>query len=147
MHQAVMAEVTTMDLFIAAAAVADYAPETAPQKLKKSSEAMVLSLQRTPDILTEVASLPNRPYTVGFAAETENLEAHARHKLLSKHLDLIAANQVGEGLGFDVDDNALLVLWPEGHQYLEKAPKRRLAERLISLIADHYHAKHSAQIA
>jgi phosphopantothenoylcysteine decarboxylase / phosphopantothenate---cysteine ligase len=144
MHEAVMDEVAGMDLLIAAAAVADYAPETAPQKLKKSSQTIALSLHRTPDILAEVASLPSRPFTVGFAAETENLEAHARQKLLAKNLDLIAANQVGEGLGFDTDDNALLVLWAHGHQHLDKAPKRRLAERLISLIADHYHAKHSA---
>lgn len=147
MHKAVMKEVAQADLFIAAAAVADYAPETAPQKLKKSAEAMALHLHRTPDILADVASLSNRPFTVGFAAETEHLEAHAREKLLAKNLDLIAANQVGEGLGFDVDDNALLVLWATGHQHLDRAPKRRLAEHLISLIAHHYHAKHSASIA
>lgn len=144
MHEAVMAEVNQCDLFIAAAAVADYAPEIAPQKLKKSSAEMALSLHRTPDILAEVAALPKRPFTVGFAAETENLEAHAREKLVAKNLDLIAANQVGEGLGFDVDDNALLVLWAEGHLHLDRAPKRRLAENLISLIAEHYHAKHPA---
>lgn len=144
MYQAVMQEVDQIDLFIAAAAVADYAPETAPQKLKKSSSALSLSLYRTPDILAEVAALGDRPFTVGFAAETEDLEAHAREKLIAKNLDLIAANHVGEGLGFDVDDNALLVLWATGQQQLEKAPKQRLAERLISLIADHYHAKHPA---
>jgi phosphopantothenoylcysteine decarboxylase/phosphopantothenate--cysteine ligase len=144
MHEAVMAEVNQCDLFIAAAAVADYAPEIASQKLKKSSAEMALSLHRTPDILAEVAALPKRPFTVGFAAETENLEAHAREKLVAKNLDLIAANQVGEGLGFGVDDNALLVLWAEGHLHLDRAPKRRLAENLISLIAEHYHAKHPA---
>lgn len=144
MHQAVMAEVTHSDLFIAAAAVADYAPETAPQKLKKSSTEMALSLHRTPDILAEVSALPDRPFTVGFAAETEDLEAHARQKLITKNLDLIAANQVGDGLGFEVEDNALLVLWAHGQQHLDKAPKRHLAEQLISLIADHYHAKHPA---
>ncbi len=144
MHQAVMAEVTHSDLFIAAAAVADYAPETAPQKLKKTSTEMALSLHRTPDILAEVSALPDRPFTVGFAAETEDLEAHARQKLITKNLDLIAANQVGDGLGFEVEDNALLVLWAHGQQHLDKAPKRHLAEQLISLIADHYHAKHPA---
>ena len=144
MHEAVMAEVNQCDLFIAAAAVADYAPEIAPQKLKKSSAEMALSLHRTPDILAEVAALAKRPFTVGFAAETENIEAHAREKLVAKNLDLIAANQVGEGLGFEVDENALLVLWAEGQIHLDRAPKRLLAENLISLIAEHYHAKHPA---
>lgn len=144
MREAVMSEIERVDLFIGAAAVADYAPQTAPEKLKKSSATMALQLHRTPDILAEVAALPHRPFTVGFAAETEALEAHARQKLFTKNLDLIAANQVGDGLGFDVEENALLVLWADGQQPLDKAPKRRLAERLISLIADHYHAKHPA---
>lgn len=144
MHQAVMGEIDRVDLFIAAAAVADYAPKSAPEKLKKSSATMALDLHRTPDILAEVAALAHRPFTVGFAAETEALEVHARQKLTTKKLDLIAANQVGDGVGFEVDDNALLVLWANGHQQLDKAPKPRLAERLISLIADHYHAKHPA---
>lgn len=147
MHHAVMSEIDRIDLFIAAAAVADYAPEAAPEKLKKSSEILALNLHRTPDILAEVAALPKRPFTVGFAAETEALETNARKKLMTKSLDLIAANPVGQGLGFEVDDNALLVLWADGQKQLDKAPKRHLAERLISLIADHYHAKHSAQIA
>ena len=144
MHEAVMGEIDQVDLFIGAAAVADYAPEPLKEKLKKSAVTLSLNLSRTPDILAEVAQLPRRPFTVGFAAETERLEVHAREKLRTKNLDLIAANQVGKDLGFDVDENALLVLWADGQQQLDKAPKRSLAQRLISLIADHYHAKHPA---
>lgn len=145
MHDAVMQAVEQTDIFIGTAAVADYAPEPLAQKMKKSTAELHLALQKTPDILATVAARKDRPFTVGFAAETEALETYARRKLVEKDLDLIAANQVGQGLGFDTEDNALLVLWPEGQKQLSRAPKRLLANQLISLIADHYHAKHPAQ--
>ena len=145
MHDAVMQAVEQTDIFIGTAAVADYAPEPLAQKMKKSTAELHLALQKTPDILATVAAGKDRPFTVGFAAETEALETYARQKLVEKDLDLIAANQVGQGLGFDTEDNALLVLWPEGQKQLSRAPKRLLANQLISLIADHYHAKHPAQ--
>jgi phosphopantothenoylcysteine decarboxylase / phosphopantothenate---cysteine ligase len=145
MHDAVMQAVGQTDIFIGTAAVADYAPEPLAQKLKKTTAELHLALQKTPDILATVAARKDRPFTVGFAAETEALETYARRKLVEKDLDLIAANQVGQGLGFDTEDNALLVLWPEGQKQLSRAPKRLLANQLISLIADHYHAKHPAQ--
>jgi len=145
MHEAVMSALPGTDIFIGAAAVADYAPEAAPEKIKKAGGTMDLALFPTRDILTEVANQIERPFTVGFAAETEQLEAHALAKLNQKKLDLIAANTVGKGLGFEVEDNALLILWNGGRQSLERAPKRQLADQLISLIADHYHAKHPAQ--
>ena len=145
MHDAVMQAVGQTDIFIGTAAVADYAPEPLAQKMKKSTAELQLALQKTPDILATVAAGKDRPFTIGFAAETEALETYARQKLVEKDLDLIAANQVGQGLGFDTEDNALLVLWAQGQKQLSRAPKRLLANQLISLIADHYHAKHPAQ--
>ena len=97
---------------------------------------MALQLRRAPDILASVAALPPgaRPFTVGFAAETCDLERHARDKLVRKKLDLIAANQVGRGKGFDRDDNELLVLWSDGSERLALQDKHRLASALIDLI-------------
>ena len=140
MHKAVMQRIADTDIFIAAAAVADYAPaKSAPQKIKKQGKAkLALSLQKTPDILAEVARKARRPYTVGFAAETEQLEKHAREKLDKKHLDLVAANWVGRGRGFDRDDNALSVYWQGGGQELGQASKLDLARHLIRLIAHRY---------
>ena len=96
------------DIFIAAAAVADYrCKQIAEQKIKKDETVMSLKLEKNPDILAQVSSLPAPPFTVGFAAETEKLEQHAREKLQRKRLDMIAANQVGNGKGFESDENAL----------------------------------------
>ncbi|HEU5397923.1 MAG TPA: bifunctional phosphopantothenoylcysteine decarboxylase/phosphopantothenate--cysteine ligase CoaBC [Gammaproteobacteria bacterium] len=138
MHAAVMREVGHAHIFVAAAAVADYAPgKRANQKIKKlSTTKLALSMQKTPDILAEVARRRQRPYTVGFAAETEQLEKHAREKLDKKHLDLVAANLVGGGRGFDRDDNALTVYWKGGAEELGQASKLDLARRLVKLIAD-----------
>lgn len=142
MQAAVIREIASADIFIAAAAVADYAPaEIASQKIRKHSEVLRLDLDRTPDILAEVAARVPRPFIVGFSAETEKLEAHAREKLEKKRLDLIAANWVGAGRGFDRDDNALMVYWRDGAAELGTASKLELARRLVALIADHY-ARH-----
>jgi phosphopantothenoylcysteine decarboxylase/phosphopantothenate--cysteine ligase len=142
MHAAVMQRIADSDIFIAAAAVADYAPaESAPQKIKKRGETLDLSLQKTPDILAEVALRLPRPFTVGFAAETEELERHAREKLENKRLDLMAANWVGQGRGFDRDDNALTVFWRDGAADLGQAPKLELARRLIRFVAERYSKK------
>ena len=106
-------------------------------KLKKASRdsGLELSLVQNPDILAEVAALEPRPFVVGFAAETEQVEAHARAKLERKRLDLIAANEVGAGLGFESADNALLLLWPDGREVLERTGKAELARALVSRIA------------
>jgi phosphopantothenoylcysteine decarboxylase/phosphopantothenate--cysteine ligase len=145
MYGAVLGRAGDADIYIGAAAVADYAPaEAEPQKIKKNMETLTLSLRKTRDILAAVAALEQRPFTVGFAAETEALEANARGKLAGKRLDLVAANQVGGGLGFEADDNALYVCWPGGDTRLPVAPKRVLAGRLLELIAERYHARHSA---
>ncbi|MHB8405321.1 MAG: bifunctional phosphopantothenoylcysteine decarboxylase/phosphopantothenate--cysteine ligase CoaBC [Gammaproteobacteria bacterium] len=139
MHAAVMREVAKTEIFIAAAAVADYAPtEVAREKIKKRGNSLELKLAKTPDILAEVAARVPRPFTVGFAAETQRLETHARAKLVSKRLDMIAANWVGRGRGFDRNDNVLAVYWKDGAAELGTGQKLELARQLIQLVAEHY---------
>lgn len=139
MYAQVMARVADCDVFIGAAAVADYTPVTAAgQKIKKHRDRLQLELVRTPDILAAVAGHRPRPFTVGFAAETEQVREYARDKLARKGLDLIAANPVGPGQGFDRDDNTLWVSWPGGERDLGTASKRELARRLITLIGERY---------
>jgi len=142
MRQAVMERVAGTDIFIAAAAVADYRPRRAATgKIKKTAGEMTLLLDRNPDILAAVAALPDGPFTVGFAAETGNVEGHAAEKLHAKGLDMIAANEVGPGTGFEVDDNALHVLWEGGSARLARTRKERLARQLVELVASRYHDK------
>ncbi|MCC7199668.1 MAG: bifunctional phosphopantothenoylcysteine decarboxylase/phosphopantothenate--cysteine ligase CoaBC [Gammaproteobacteria bacterium] len=137
MHAAVHAEIGDADVFIGSAAVADYTPQSvSAQKIKKRDDSMRLELVKAPDILASVAALARRPFVVGFAAETERVEEHARDKLVRKRLDLIAANQVGEGLAFDREDNALTVLWDGGRQELGSCNKLDLARRLVAHIAE-----------
>lgn len=145
MHKAVQTHIDGQDIFIATAAVADYRPrEIHDQKIKKSEENLHIHLTRNADILAEVAALDNGPFTVGFAAETQDLEHHARHKLASKKLNMIAANHVataqinGEDIGFNSAYNALDVFWANGHRKLDRARKTELAKQLIQLIAEHY---------
>ncbi|MGL6223330.1 MAG: bifunctional phosphopantothenoylcysteine decarboxylase/phosphopantothenate--cysteine ligase CoaBC [Steroidobacteraceae bacterium] len=139
MMNAVQAEIADTDIFIAAAAVSDYRMrEIAAHKIKKTSDELSLQLSRTPDILATVAAGSPRPFVVGFAAETQNVERNALAKLEGKKLDMIAANQVGEGLAFDCDDNALTVYWAGGKRELERAPKCQLAGSLIDVIAERF---------
>lgn len=146
MHQAILDRAAGHDVFISTAAVADYRPGLqAIHKLKKQAGDMQLALVPTPDILTAVANLPQRPFIVGFAAETERLEEYALAKLRNKKIDMIAANQVGPNLGFDVDDNALEVIWEGGRASLEMQHKDRLARALIALITERLHAKSSTE--
>ncbi|QYJ78562.1 bifunctional phosphopantothenoylcysteine decarboxylase/phosphopantothenate--cysteine ligase CoaBC [Shewanella acanthi] len=136
MLNAVMDIIDKKDIFIGCAAVADYrVSDVASSKIKKSSEEMQLALVRNPDILATVASLPNRPFVVGFAAETNDVETYARDKLKRKNLDMIAANDVSvAGLGFNADANALRVFWPQGNQDFPATDKLTLAQQLLSLI-------------
>ena len=126
------------DLFIATAAVADYRPETcAGDKIKKTEGAMALALVRNPDTLATVAGRPDKPFTVGFAAETRDVEHYARDKMSRKNLDMIVANDVSEpGLGFNSDSNAVTVFWPDGSCAFPAAEKTVLARELIELIAE-----------
>ncbi|MDX1268277.1 MAG: bifunctional phosphopantothenoylcysteine decarboxylase/phosphopantothenate--cysteine ligase CoaBC, partial [Oceanisphaera sp.] len=145
MHAAVMAGIDTQQIFIACAAVADYAPKTvASHKIKKTAaDTMVIELTKNPDIVASVAALPNKPFTVGFAAETRDVEKYARDKLSRKKLDMIAANNVAmTGQGFNSDDNALTVFWSTGQTELPLAGKTDLARHLLTLIAEKYHDIH-----
>ena len=127
------------DIFIAAAAVSDYRPvQVSTEKIKKTSDSLMLALSRTTDILATVAAGAARPFVVGFAAETQNVERNALAKLEGKNLDMIAANQVGEGLAFDQDDNALTVYWRGGRRELKRAEKSQIAAELIALIAERF---------
>lgn len=129
------------DIFIAAAAVADYRPAIiVEQKIKKNDAAMSLKLVRCPDILASVAALEAAPFTIGFAAETENVLSYARGKLEKKKLDLIVANRVGRDCGFDRDDNAATVLWNNGEKSFPTCSKVDLARALIELAAEHFYA-------
>lgn len=146
MYRQVMARVGECDVFIGAAAVADYTPvRPAAAKLKKDQARITLELVRTPDILAAVAAASPRPFTVGFAAETERLHDYARAKLERKRLDMIAANRVGPGRGFETEDNALWVLWPGGERDLGRASKLELARRLIELISERYGQENRAE--
>jgi phosphopantothenoylcysteine decarboxylase/phosphopantothenate--cysteine ligase len=127
------------DVFVATAAVADYRPESqAANKIKKSSESMNLSLVRNPDTLASVAARPDAPFTVGFAAETSDVEHYATDKMRRKKLDMIVANDVSSpGLGFNSDRNAVTVFWPQGQTSIGPDTKLAIAERLVALIAQH----------
>ena len=131
---------TGCDVFIATAAVADYRPTvTADHKIKKSTEEIHLTLVKNPDIVASVAEHNKRPFTVGFAAETQDVMAYAQGKLVNKKLDMIATNDVsGSNVGFNSDNNALTVIWPGGHKVLPLASKTQIAKQLIELIAIRY---------
>jgi phosphopantothenoylcysteine decarboxylase/phosphopantothenate--cysteine ligase len=140
MLEAVMSQVAGHDVFISVAAVADYKLETvSDQKIKKCDDQMQLSLVRNPDILKRVSTLKNRPFCLGFAAETQNMEIHARGKLKRKQLDMIAANDVGQADNpvFGSDTNSLNVYWPEnnGHQHIPPGSKHEVAKALLAILA------------
>ena len=145
MLDTVLVEVGDSDIFISTAAVADYRPKQVnDNKIKKSKhDALQLELVLTQDILSTVTTLESKPFVVGFAAETEHIANYAQDKLQRKNLDMIAANQVGDGLGFSVDDNALHVFWSQGEQVLPLASKTQLARDLMTLIIEQYNAKNS----
>ncbi len=140
MYDAVMQYIEHADIFIATAAVADYRPQQqAEQKIKKTKDVMSIELSKTTDILASVGHLQNKPFTVGFAAETHDVETYAKDKMARKNLDMIAANLVGvENAGFESDNNALTVYWDKGQQDLPHGAKTKLAYHLVELIAQCY---------
>jgi phosphopantothenoylcysteine decarboxylase/phosphopantothenate--cysteine ligase len=146
MFDAVLANAPDCDIYIGAAAVADYTPLTVqPQKIKKQDQQSTIILQKTQDILATVAKLDKRPFTIGFAAETDNLESYALGKLHEKNLDMIAANWVGrEQGGFDSEQNALQVFWHTGQKNLSMMDKTQLAEQFILLCAERFNEKNTA---
>ena len=147
MHEAVIARMGACDIYIGAAAVADYRPvRIEERKIKKQHDHNIITLEQNPDIIATVASLPNKPFVVGFAAETDDLEVYATGKLRTKNLDMIAANWVGKAEGgFDSDRNALQVYWPGDSQHLTMTGKRQLAEQLLTLITERFNEKNPAQ--
>lgn len=147
MYDAVMARIAECDIFIGAAAVSDYRPvDVLSHKIKKhDNKRLSLELEPTADIIAAVAARDGAPYTVGFAAESGNVEEYARRKLRDKRLDLVAANDISDRqLGFDSDENALTLFWEGGRKVLAQAPKTQLARTLIQLIAERYHEKNPA---
>ncbi len=144
MLNVVQTEVARHNIFIACAAVADFRPaQVSPQKMKKnpmvSKETMTLKLVRNPDIVTTIAAMTkNRPFVVGFAAETQNVVAYAKEKLLRKNLDMICANDVSEGKGFNQEQNALHIFWKIGQEIFEKplhlTTKKQLGRDIVDLI-------------
>jgi phosphopantothenoylcysteine decarboxylase/phosphopantothenate--cysteine ligase len=142
MLEAVQNNIADVDIFIAAAAVSDYrCRDVACEKIKKTSDTMTLALARAPDVLATISRSSSPPFLVGFAAETEHVERNALAKLVGKNLDMIAANKVGDGLGFDKDDNALSVYWQGGKRELALSSKSALARQLVELIAERYRAR------
>ncbi|MGR5133213.1 bifunctional phosphopantothenoylcysteine decarboxylase/phosphopantothenate--cysteine ligase CoaBC [Vibrio alfacsensis] len=136
MYEAVMAHAASHNAFISCAAVADYRPEeVASQKLKKTddSDQMTITMVKNPDIVAAVAAMTKlRPFTVGFAAETNDVETYARGKLLKKNLDMICANDVSvTGQGFNSNDNAITLFWPQGELALTLESKEALSFKIL----------------
>jgi len=145
MHQKALNNASACTTFVACAAVADYrVADVATEKIKKSNDNMQLELVKNHDIVADVAQLDDKPFIVGFAAETQNVEHYARGKLMRKNLDLIAANDVAKsGQGFNSDDNALTVFSAIDKIEIPLANKQIVAKKLVSLINQHYLAKQS----
>lgn len=142
MHAAALHAAVSADMFIACAAVADYRAATvAEQKMKKQGDELTISLVKNPDIVADVAALKaQRPFTVGFAAETQDVAQYAKGKLQNKKLDAICANDVSlAGLGFNADDNALTVYWQDGERQFDVSRKSVLAEQLFATLVERYH--------
>lgn len=142
MLQKVQEDIKDCDIFIAAAAVADYKiAQPSKQKIKKSQDELTLSLVKNPDIISIISASATRPFVVGFAAETENVIENAKQKFSKKNLDLIFANPVGiSGSGFESDMNQITAIWREGQKEFPLMMKTKLAKELILLIAEKYNA-------
>jgi len=140
MLEAALQHIDECQIFIAAAAVADYRPlNVANQKIKKAGDSIEMTMIKNPDVVATVAQHPQRPFTVGFAAETQAVEEYARGKLENKNLDMIVANDVSrDDIGFNSDTNAATVLWREGQQSFDSMSKHTMARQLIELIAHRY---------
>lgn len=145
MHHQVMAHYQDMDIIIGCAAVADFKfQEQSTQKLKKPQSDLPFELTfiKNPDIMKTLGHLSQRPFCVGFAAETEQKDKHGKEKLYAKKLDMIAVNDVSQpGVGFDADHNQLTVITPKSNIMIEKAYKHDVAHKLLDIIRDEYDAK------
>ena len=148
MYAASLAAVVDADIFIASAAVADFKPvELAGEKIKKTGQqTMTLSLIKNPDIVATVAALSERPFVVGFAAETHNVLAYARDKRTRKGLDVIVANDVSDAsIGFNSDNNAVTLISCSGEQSFTQASKSQLARDIVNVIGTEYKNSHHGQ--
>jgi phosphopantothenoylcysteine decarboxylase/phosphopantothenate--cysteine ligase len=135
MYEAVMSNILKQDIFIAVAAVADYRPATKHnEKIKKSKASLTLELTSNKDILADVACLPNAPFCVGFAAETENLLQYAETKRKAKKLPLIVANLAKDAMGSE--ENSVTLLDENGAHPLVRATKTDVAKLLLQHIAN-----------
>lgn len=137
MYETVMERVAEYDIFIGAAAVSDYrAKSISKQKIKKTTNTITLQLERNPDIIKSVATLENKPMIIGFATETHNLIEYAKSKLKEKKLDMIIANKIAPGQGFESDENAIVIIHRDG--YIKEVPlatKDIIAKKIINVIA------------
>ena len=140
MREAVMHTTHNCDIFIGCAAVADYrVHQKSNQKIKKSDSELTLTFVKNPDIISDVSNLANAPFTLGFAAETQNLRKYALDKLQRKKLNMIAANDVSDStIGFNSEQNALTVFWSKGEKKLDVADKHLLARQLMLLVTQRY---------
>jgi phosphopantothenoylcysteine decarboxylase/phosphopantothenate--cysteine ligase len=146
MYDAVHARVSDADIFIGVAAVSDYHVEdVVAEKIKKSDDGLSLDLVQSPDILASVAALEERPFTVGFAAETEKLREYALAKMERKRLDMIVANLVGRDKVFQSDRNAVEIFWSGGERSMPEADKRSLARDIVDVIVQRYEATQDAE--
>lgn len=146
MCAATLGKIADVDIYIGAAAISDYRPEPASQKIKKRTDRLTLDMLKSPDLLALVAARTPGPFTVGFAAETERLEEYARQKLESKRLDMIVANQVGAKLGFDEDEHSVLVLWRDGQEALGRMAKGDLARCIVAIVAGRFTAARDSRV-
>ncbi|NBI42295.1 bifunctional phosphopantothenoylcysteine decarboxylase/phosphopantothenate--cysteine ligase CoaBC [[Haemophilus] felis] len=140
MQEQALMQAVQSHIFVGCAAVADYrVANIAEQKIKKAGDEIQLTLVKNPDIIAEVGHLSvNRPFTVGFAAETENLEQYAKDKLQRKKLDMICANDVSSGQVFNAEENSLRLFWSAGGTTLPLTDKRTLAKQLVNQIMSNY---------
>jgi len=136
MHEAVMRSLPSQQIVIKAAAVADYAPEAAPEKIKKTADELTITLKKNRDILAEIGAREPRPFVVAFAAETQNVEANAREKLMRKNADLVVANDVADrSIGFDSDQNEVIVIARDGSTTrIDRAPKLTVANKILDMV-------------
>jgi phosphopantothenoylcysteine decarboxylase/phosphopantothenate--cysteine ligase len=139
MHEAVMRNIADHAIFLAVAAVGDYRSQTiASQKMHKTAETMELMLERNPDIVATVGQLSQKPFIVGFAAETENVIEQASAKRKRKKMDMIIANRVGEGIGMGSDENEVTIITEKNTITLPAAHKRTLSRELMTHIANEF---------
>ena len=132
-----MEHLNSCDIFIGAAAVADYRPaNVSDQKIKKNQDEMHISLTKNPDIISLVAASDNKPFTIGFAAETQDVLGYARSKLERKNLDMIIANDVSnKEIGFNSDDNAVIIVDKNSQTEFSQANKYHLSQKIIQHIS------------